>query len=869
MQRENMTAPDFEEAVKEGDAMTKKRAGILICIVCCLGFLFWSPAYGADWSQFMRVSEHTGDAADEKLTMPLGLVAQVKLDDAILTSPAVVDGRAYVVDQMGTAYCIDPEKGEILWKTAPDGDSAMGRSVLSLSKGSNTSSPAIADGRMYYGTTAGNFRILDTADGSVIRTVRLGWPVVASPVLANDSLYFQTIDGVLHCLDLKGNERWKWDYFDGNVPAPTKDKQRWYRYDTAARHYSVSEVAVCGRQVVSSNGADLYCLEDIGKGARFVWTTRSSIKERFIGLTDYYVPTAAVISGDYVYSAWPGSDRTGVIMRLKLADGTLGDKKLEVLGSQWMIMGTPAVRGGVSYFGRQVHGITAWELGKTWKQGARHWAYSGSGRMGYGAPIISSPALSAGHCLFTTLKGELVAVQIDAKGSRGKLTPAPFVFKTPYGKPISSSPAVSNGKVFFGCDDGHLYVLAQGGKLIPGEEKLTVHHRKDTLVPATGKRYSWPSPYGGPGNTNFADDPELKPPFRLRWAVRSFGTFKQPASATDEDVVYSTLSGLVVCMEQQTGRLRWRQKLPEQFWSRSGVLCAEGRIYIPRPPQKCRHLSALFCLDGETGKELWRVDIGRGSFLRAGPVYAEGVVAFGYAAGKVRSEVPTVEAWDAKTGKSLWKHTFKAVGAFLGPAAGCSDGRTFFFSGGGGGKKGAGETLAIEPATGKVLWRTGTAWICETGVPAVRDGKVLLCGTHGTAMAVLSARDGSVIWTKPHPGGRFMHGPSLGPDFYTVNFASKKGAGMWSLADGTTIKPRINLGGEGHGCGPVIITAAGIGLRATAEGLFASDCKTGKILWKSLGFAPRGCSNPIAASGRVFYTPQIQGLMFCFEPEKK
>ena len=45
-----------------------------------------------DWPQFMRDSEHTGDASGEVLDLPLALIAQVKLDDAVLTSPAVVGG---------------------------------------------------------------------------------------------------------------------------------------------------------------------------------------------------------------------------------------------------------------------------------------------------------------------------------------------------------------------------------------------------------------------------------------------------------------------------------------------------------------------------------------------------------------------------------------------------------------------------------------------------------------------------------------------------------------------------------------------------------------------------------------------------------
>src|SRR5262245_57938566 len=94
-------------------------------------------AAAADWPQYMRTGAHTGDAPDETLRLPLGLVAQVKLDDAVLTAPAVVAGRAYVVDQMGTAYCIDPHKGRVVWKTAPDGKHALG---------SNTSSPCVVKG---------------------------------------------------------------------------------------------------------------------------------------------------------------------------------------------------------------------------------------------------------------------------------------------------------------------------------------------------------------------------------------------------------------------------------------------------------------------------------------------------------------------------------------------------------------------------------------------------------------------------------------------------------------------------------------------------------------------------------------------------
>jgi len=586
-------------------------------------------ARGADWPQFMRSPEHTGDAADEALEMPLGLVAQVKLDDAVTTSPAVVAGRVYVIDQMGTAYCVDPQAGRVLWRAAPDGEKAMG---------SNTSSPCVARGRVYYGTTAGAFHVLDASDGKVINTLRLGSPVLGSPTLANDSVYFQTVEPVLYCLDLDGRERWRWNHY-ARYTTPIPEKLKSYHPRSYDRpHYGGGEVAVSGRRVVTAFGWDQVCLEDKGNDAALVWCNRAALGK------DDGIPCAPSLAGGYVYTAWPGVDGAGSVVRFSLADGSLqkGDQRSD----QWAVFGTPAVRGATVYWGRQVRGVAAYEYGKGTQWESFHW---GNPR-GF-TPVITSPALTRDHCLFTTLDGELVAVSLSARGSDlSKLKPEPFRFKTPHGKVIGSSAAVSGGLVCFGCDDGFLYVLGPGGSLQPRQEKLTLNEPRSKATSATGKRYAWPSPYGSPANTNFVDDPGLRPPFRLRWAVHSFGCFKQPVSATEEDVVYVTLAGTVVCLEQETARIRWRCRLPLQRWANPGVLCAGGRVYVPRPRQSVKPSpeagSFLFCLDGATGETLWQADIGMGGSSRAAPVVCDGMVAFG-----TRKEVgPLVEAWDAELG---------------------------------------------------------------------------------------------------------------------------------------------------------------------------------------------------------------------------
>ena len=61
---------------------------------------------------------------------------------------------------MGTAYCVDPKAGRILWRAVPDGAKAMG---------SNTSSPCVVQGRVYYGTTAGTLHVLDARNGETVK----------------------------------------------------------------------------------------------------------------------------------------------------------------------------------------------------------------------------------------------------------------------------------------------------------------------------------------------------------------------------------------------------------------------------------------------------------------------------------------------------------------------------------------------------------------------------------------------------------------------------------------------------------------------------------------------------------------------------
>jgi outer membrane protein assembly factor BamB len=795
-------------------------------------------ARSADWPQFMRHAEHSGDARDETLRLPLGLVAQVKLADAVLTAAAVVDGRAYVVDQMGTAYCIDPRSGKIIWKSAPDGALAMG---------SNTSSPCVVKSRMYFGTTAGSFHILDAATGKRIKSLPIGSPIVSAPTFANDGIYFQALDAVLRCHDLDGKERWTWDHYTRYKEPPeltkSKERERGHPGSYDRPHHGGGDVAVSGKRIVTSFGWDLVCLEDTGGSAKLLWCNRAPNGR------DGSSPMSSSISGDWVYNAGMGADGHLALTRLALSDGKvsrLTNGRMEAYA--W---NTPAVRGEVVAYRNSVdgrNGIVLLDGGQ--KKTIASWRDDNES-----TPLASSHALTKDHLLATTLRGELIAFDINAKPAA-----KPFRFRTPSGKGIGAAPVVVDGHIYFGCDDGCFYVLGPEGKVQPREVSAAIHEpRSQAPAPAT----TWPSTCGNAGNTSFVNDSAVKPPLRVRWAARGFGHFLAPCIATENDLITVTFGGIITCQEQATGRLRWRRQMPGPEWgTASGLVAADGRLYIPRPTFG-RMEGAFYCLDLRDGSSLWSAE-GGGRYIweRAAPVLAQGNVAFGYGQ-KGTPPGTRIQAWNAATGKPAWHVELNVSGNRAGSIAGCTDGKIMYFTAGAGawqwkqeGDKKRGESVAIDAASGKILWRSHD--IFGATYPVLEGDRLFL---NGDGLHCVAPADGKLLWKRTASGyTRF----SIGSDFLVMRGYGGHGVKV-RLDDGKDYPNCRELGGETHSCSPVALTPR-YAFAATVGGLNVRDVKNGELLWRSPGFAPRGCVNPAIANGRVYWPSAASGMIYCWEP---
>jgi outer membrane protein assembly factor BamB len=227
---------------------------------------------------------------------------------------------------------------------------------------------------------------------------------------------------------------------------------------------------------------------------------------------------------------------------------------------------------------------------------------------------------------------------------------------------------------------------------------------------------------------------------------------------------------------------------------------------------------------------------------------------------------PVVRAFDAASGKPLWKHDLEGDYKKGAAAGGCVLDGVMFFSSGQTWGGGDGVTLAVEPKSGKLLWTTREHHVHGYGRPAARDGKLFLGGQSGAALACLSAADGKLVWKTDNVS--FSHSPVLGDDMLIV----RSYGGHGSVFETATGKPfrlngkEIEGGCPDHACSPILLTTGKISYAVSTTGLYARDMTTGRVLWQSLGFAPRACTSPVAANGRLFFSPNINNLLFCFEP---
>ena len=433
--------------------MRKSLTLIGVLLVC--SFLFGESAV------FRGDSQHTGVYAGEGVTKLRGVRWSFHTDGAVFSSPAVAGGIVYFGSTDQNLYAIDAASGTLKWKFH--------------TQSRVTSSPAVSDGVVYFESFDGNFYAVDAVGG-------------------NEKWRFQT----------GGERRFSAEHLHGSQPVAETMPDIFDVY--------LSSAAVVGGTVYFGSGdRSIYALDAQSGKLKWKFTTGDVVHASpavadgmvFVGSWDSYFYALDAGTGQLKWRFKTGDDpdihnQVGIQSSAAVADGMVyfgcrdsnlyaleertGEKKWMVNNKGSWVIGSPAVRAGKVYFSTSDSGLFYAVDAKTgavlFSLSSRKW------------PMFSSPAIAGdtlyigrhdGKLMAIDLKTQKMAWEFETEGSKKSALQYTKADGTPryeaafFGNfyddlitgtyrmwsvgAVFSSPVVNGGVVYVGSSDGNLYAL--------------------------------------------------------------------------------------------------------------------------------------------------------------------------------------------------------------------------------------------------------------------------------------------------------------------------------------------------------------------------------------------------------------------------
>ena len=842
------------------------------------------------WLQLKGDALRSGNASATSLQMPLGLVGAVPLTDGIYTSPVVANGKVFVVDGAGVVAAIDAKSLQVKWQFATRGGAG---------NCNNVASPALAgDAKfLHVGTTAGYYYVLDSETGKVVREIDCREPIFSAPVVGANRVYFATLGAQVYAVDFEGSVVWTWDFvkevvkFQGNRWSGEdwlkhgKDRVTWRDHFVCSR-----DICLVGKTIVIPAGGRTVFLDDAGDSPQL----------RTVGEIPAYdgaeYPATFGQSADEagnVYVQWHRRDNAGRVEILRLAD-----EKVQtdfVKGTQTAIH----LPGLLSFASVSTRGKDVYRVRPEAGLGlCRHSADKEKPDVLCAAGSISPPVITRDHAIYGGLDGTLYVVPL-AGGE-------PFSFATARKAPITAAVAVADGRIYVPCEDGYLYVLGENGTAPLPEKDLEITKIRSPLTgPLVDEKFDWYTNYGDFGCTN-ANDQGLKPPLRMRWARRLEGTIKHLPVCGGGRLYTHTAEGQIIAVEQDTGRLLWRQYFPDVYLSFTSPLYVQGKLLVPQAGIK---RSLMRCLDASDGKLLWEAPFtGSPSWSRQFPPVVHKNVAI-YASGSGQyaaqgtekpftfkgtpvatpdnSEVmswiysndnpyypkdnrPRLWAWDLNTGKVLWEKDFSEYGRGGNDCGLCLlDGKLFYstffgYSASQRARRGLppennGMTACLNPETGDVDWMTNKYYVTAKCTLSGRDGRIYIGGynpgredTQDRFVWCLDAKDGSLIW-QSNAVTSALNVVTVGERFIFSNALRGRG-NVFDRESGKV----VSTIGHNYACCRFTLSEPYV-LGANMDMIDLSD--NGKLVSTGPAIDSRECLGAVVSNGRIFYASQASGFV--------
>jgi eukaryotic-like serine/threonine-protein kinase len=382
-----------------------------------------SNSLPGDWSMFQHDLNRSG-SADINTVEPQGnLKWSFQTDGAINSSPAVANGMVYFGSTDSKLYAIDAATGVERW-------------VFQAGSWID-SSPVVADGIVYFGSNDGKLYAVDAMNGNKLWDFQTRYAIRSCPAIANGIIVFGGNDYSIYALNAKtGQKKWQFTtngyvisspvisngivYFgstDGYFYVLDMRNGR-FRLNYNANSLIVSSPAVNNGAVYFTNRGILYALD--GKARN--WPYERYLRPLWIQLWAFGIaPKPPAISGPI----W----QMGLVIDPNA-------KRLSLVNNS---DGAPIVTDSNIY---TTGDNLVYKIDK-----ATHkfqWIFK------TGDNIETSPSLANNVLYIGSNDGKLYAIDTE---NGTKL----WDFAT--GSKVTTSPAYTDGVIYFGSNDGKLYAI--------------------------------------------------------------------------------------------------------------------------------------------------------------------------------------------------------------------------------------------------------------------------------------------------------------------------------------------------------------------------------------------------------------------------
>lgn len=178
-------------------------AATMILLLLFLPVILNHTCYGTDtrgrrstggWDQF-RGDDRNSGTSPEAGSPTDEMVWKFETGGGVESSPAVADGKIFFGSKDGSVYCLDAVTGVERWVFP------TGRDI--------SSSPLVAEGKIYIGSGDTKLYCINAEYGMEQWNFTTGGGIVSSPKLYNEKLYFGSNDGKIYSIHVEnGTEVW-------------------------------------------------------------------------------------------------------------------------------------------------------------------------------------------------------------------------------------------------------------------------------------------------------------------------------------------------------------------------------------------------------------------------------------------------------------------------------------------------------------------------------------------------------------------------------------------------------------------------------------------------------------------------------------